>query len=215
MNELSVKDCLRSGWESYKARPGIFVGAMLIIILVSVLAEIPGMFAEEGKPGYWAITIVATLFSIAISFLVSLGKTAFMLRAHDSVSSVRISDLWYPHGYVRFAGASVLSGLAIIIGLLLLIVPGIILGIMFSLSLYLVVERELGPVAALKESARLTKGNRWKLFLLGLAIMGINILGFLALVIGLLVTMPLSSLAVVHAYRVLAARDTRPALAAI
>lgn len=213
MNELSVKDCLRSGWESYKARPGIFIAAMLIIILVSVIVEIPGMFLTEDQPNYLALTIVTSLVSIAVSFLVSLGKTVFMLRAHDSIGVVRITDLWHPEGYLRFAGTSVLSGLAIILGLLLLIVPGIILGIMFSLSLYLVVERGLGPVAALKESARLTKGNRWKIFLLGLAITGINILGFLALVIGLLVTLPLSSLAVVHAYRVLAARDTRPAAA--
>ncbi len=48
-------------------------------------------------------------------------------------------------------------------------------------------------------------GSFWNLFLLGLLLAGINLLGTMALIIGLLVTIPLSIVAV-DAYRCLEAR---------
>lgn len=47
----------------------------------------------------------------------------------------------------------------------------------------------------------MTKGHRGKLFLLILAIILFNILGMFALLIGLLVTIPMTMLIYSHAYR--------------
>ena len=71
------------------------------------------------------------------------------------------------------------------------------------MSLYLVMDRGLGVTESLKESRRITYGNRLKLLLLGLALVGINIVGFFLLIVGLLVSIPVSMLAGVHAYRTL------------
>jgi uncharacterized membrane protein len=204
MNQLSVKDCLSYGWSTFKLRPKVFILVGAVLLLVSMLARIPEMLAGQFEGGASvAFGIIALLISAGVSFLLSMGKTAFYLRAHDSVSTVEVADLWHPHPFLKFVGASVLAGLATIVGLLLLIVPGIIIGIMVSMTLYIVIERGLGPWSAIKESARITKGNRWNLFLLGLALLGINILGVLALIVGLFVSIPVSTLAVVHAYRTL------------
>jgi uncharacterized membrane protein len=88
--------------------------------------------------------------------------------------------------------------------MLALIVPGIIIAMGLAFVPYLVVERGLGPVEALKESWRLTKGHKMQIFLLVLALVGINILGLMALVVGVFVTFPLTLLAFAHAYRTLA-----------
>jgi uncharacterized membrane protein len=45
----------------------------------------------------------------------------------------------------------------------LLIVPGIIFGLMFMFSTFLVIDRELGPIEALKESNHITHGHKWRL----------------------------------------------------
>jgi tetratricopeptide (TPR) repeat protein len=66
---------------------------------------------------------------------------------------------------------------------------------------YLIVDRGLGPVEAIRESARVTDGTKADLFLFGLLIVGINLLGMLALMIGLFVTLPLSLIAYAHVYR--------------
>jgi len=68
---------------------------------------------------------------------------------------------------------------------------------------YLVIDRGLGPIESMKESWRVTKGNKWQLFLLFLALIGINLLGVAALVVGLLVSVPITMLAAAHAYRTL------------
>jgi hypothetical protein len=55
---------------------------------------------------------------------------------------------------------SVVSGLA----LLLLIVPGVIVAVKFSLTLPAVVCEGLGPVSAMKRSSRLVRGHGWSVF---------------------------------------------------
>jgi uncharacterized membrane protein len=95
--------------------------------------------------------------------------------------------------------------LAIFVGLPLILAASIILGLGLSFAPYLVVDRGMRPVGSLKESWRITDGNKWRLFLLGLALLGVNILGVLALLVGVLVSIPITLLAVVHAYRFLQA----------
>lgn len=208
MKELSVRECLRAGWSGFKARPWLFIGSDLIILAASFIADLPRTLTQGSHTGVWAVGFIVFLISTGLSFLVSMGKTAFYLKAHDTSVAARLSDLWHPHPYWRYAGAFVLSAAVTILGLILFIVPGIILGIMFGFSLYSVIDKGLLPMEALRYSALITKGNRWKIFLLGLALLLLNIVGLCALIIGLLVTLPISTLAVVHAYRLLSEGKT-------
>ena len=56
--------------------------------------------------------------------------------------------------------------------------------------IYFIVEKEVGPIEAIKKSWNLTKGSFWNLFLFGLLSGGIQILGIVALLIGLVFTTP-------------------------
>lgn len=203
MKELSVKDCLLTGWKTVTARPWIFIAAGIIIFVVSILSDVPRSFTKDLTGLASLLNVLTFLVGAAISFLIAMGKTAFFLRGHDSVHSLKLSDLWHPRPFWKFVGTSILAGGATIIGLLLFIIPGIIVGIIVGFSLYVVIDKELRPIDAIRESAKLTKGNRWNLFLLGLAIFGINIVGFCLLLVGLFITLPISAIAVVHAYRIL------------
>ena len=212
MKELSVRECLSVGWNGFKARPWFFIGSGFILLIASLITDLPRSIIQHGSNGGWLLGFIGFLISTGLSFLISMGKTAFFLRAHDNVQSVEFKDLWHPRPYWKYAVVSVLAGAITIIGLILLIVPGIIVGIMLGYSLYIVIEKELSPIEAMRESIAITKGNRWNLFLLGLALLGINILGFIAILVGLFVTLPVSALAIVHAYRVLS--GTVPSTAA-
>lgn len=145
-----------------------------------------------------------------VNMLVALGATNLYLKAHDNVAGTKFADLWYPKPFWAYVVGSLLVALAVLLGLILLIIPGIIVALAFIFWNYLVVERGLTPIAALKESARITKGNRWKLFALGCACAAINLLGFLALLVGILVAAPVTALALVHVYRTLAGSVVEP-----
>jgi len=208
MEKLSIKECFSFAWQTFKSRPWIFIQAGLLLFLINMAVNLLQTLAEMGgkqmgEPAMAIIGLVSAIIGIGISFLISMGETAFFLRSHDDVHAVSLRTLWNPTPFWKFVGVSLLTAICILIGLVFLIVPGIILGILFMFVGYLVIEEKLGPIDAMKKSIALTKGNRIQLFLLSLAVLGINILGFLALLVGLFVSIPVSFLMMVHAYRTL------------
>lgn len=211
MEKLSVKSCLAYGWKTFSSAPLIFLGVSLLVLAANILVSgiqfgiefLGGQVAGDGGLAATTTMLVSTIVGMGISFAISLWQTVFYLRAHETTENIDLRSLWRPEAYWKFVGASMILGVAVLIGFLLLIVPGIFLSIIFGFALYIVLEERLSPIEALKESARLTKGHRWQIFALGAAIVGINILGLIALIVGLLVTIPVSTLAMVHAYRTL------------
>ncbi|PIY16553.1 MAG: hypothetical protein COZ15_05435, partial [Elusimicrobia bacterium CG_4_10_14_3_um_filter_49_12_50_7] len=97
--------------------------------------------------------------------------------------------------------AGLLYGIMTFLGTLLLIVPGIILGIKFMFFSYFIVDKNAGIIESLEKSAELTKGSKTNIFLLALLLWLINAAGALCLGIGLIITMPLSMTAVAYVYR--------------
>jgi uncharacterized membrane protein len=202
--EFSTGAALRFGWETFKKRPWFFVGSTLIILIASAIADGFTSAIDAALTGSTDNpSIVGSLINLALGTLISMGATAFYLAAHDHPDTVDLSTLWHPRPFWKYLGASILLGLAIGIGIILLIVPGIIFALMYMFATFVVIDRELGPIKALEESSRLTRGHRWKLLGFLLMLVLVNLLGLIALVVGLLVSIPVSSLAFAHAYRVL------------
>ncbi|NBD73872.1 hypothetical protein GVX82_02415 [Patescibacteria group bacterium] len=100
----------------------------------------------------------------------------------------------------RYVAGTLLYQLITFIGYLLLIVPGIIWSVQYVFFRHAIVDRGLGPLEALALSARITEGVRFELLLV-LCVLGlINLLGLLALGIGLLVTLPWTELVLARVY---------------
>ncbi|HXG79813.1 MAG TPA: hypothetical protein VNJ31_10815 [Methyloceanibacter sp.] len=198
---------VRFGWEAFKQRPWFFVGTAFIILALSLLIDaltsridalITGSAEEPSAAGF--------VINIGLGTLLSMGTTAFYLAAHDNPAGAQLSLLWHPQPFWKYLGASILLTLAVLVGFVLLIVPGIIFGLMFMFAPFIVIEREAGPVDAMSESNRITRGHKWPLFGFMLLLVLINLLGLFALGVGLLVSIPVSTLAFVHAYRVLSGK---------
>lgn len=216
MEKLSIKSCIAYGWKTFWSRPWLFVLAGVITFGVNAIFSIPQEIldsASNAATGSAAMqlalfSLVFGIIGFIVSVYIQMGTMHFTLKAHDDIATTSVRDLLMLKGFWRYLGVSVLVFLAVLAGLILLIVPGIILALALSFATYLVIDKGLGPISAFKESMAITKGNRWNLFVLGLAICGLNILGLLALVVGLIVTIPVSMLASVHAYRLLSGSRT-------
>jgi uncharacterized membrane protein len=176
---------------------------MFLPSIPNLLVAHPVVEPGQPLPPVTGAQLIGLLSSIAVGVLVSLGATSFILRAHDDIASVKFSDLWNPEPFWRFLGAEFLVALIIAAGFVLFLIPGVIASVGLSFATYLVVDRGAGPMDAIKESWRITKGNKWQLFLLMLTLVLLNILGIVALIVGVLVTIPITWLAVTHAYRTL------------
>jgi uncharacterized membrane protein len=70
------------------------------------------------------------------------------------------------------------------LGVLLLIVPGVILFLGFSLAQFYCVDARLGPFAALGESWRAMRGHKGQMFVFICAGVAVYLLGFLACCVG-------------------------------
>jgi uncharacterized membrane protein len=74
----------------------------------------------------------------------------------------------------------------------------------------IVQDPDVGVIDALKRSSAIAKGHWGTLFLLGLALIGLNIVGFLLCCVGLLFTVPITAVAHAYAYRTLAGEPIAP-----
>jgi uncharacterized membrane protein len=198
MNDgFSISEALKYGWTNTKANFGLLIGVGLFNIVVGIAASIPSnLVAPE--------SLLSILFIIAAA-LVNYGLMmcfiSICLKITDE-GSARFGDLFEPLPlFFNFVGAMILMHIAIGIGLIFLIVPGIfILAILFFVP-YVVVDEKRGILQSLARNMELTKGIRLQLFLFILVLIVVNVLGVLALGVGLLVTFPVTYLASAYVYR--------------
>ncbi len=140
-----------------------------------------------------------------LTLFLEIGFIKIVLKLIDG-HKAQITDLWaYPQYLLRMIGASILYGLIVLAGLILLIIPGIYLALRFQFYSYYIIDKNAGAVDSLRMSWKVTERNLINIFLFELLLVGINILGAIALLVGLLVTIPLSLIAVTLLYRKLAA----------
>ena len=85
-------------------------------------------------------------------------------------------------------------------------IPGIIWSIKYQFAPFLIVDRNVRIKEAFQESAGITSGVKWELFLFFLMVVGINLLGLMAFAVGLLVTLPATMIAYTFVYRKLLER---------
>ncbi|MBI4093939.1 hypothetical protein HY417_03165 [Candidatus Kaiserbacteria bacterium] len=210
-SRISVGSFVRFGWETFKKRGWFLVGAVLIFGIASVVASfvngvVTSVIVEAVGSG--AGTIIGFVAGMAVNAIINLGWIAFLLKAHDDIASVSFSDLWHPQKFWSFLGATLLYSIIVFVGYIFLIVPGVIASVAFFFAPWLVVDKGLTPIEALKASARITKGNRLRVFALMAASMLVSFLGVLALIVGLLIAIPIVTLAAASAYRRLSAAES-------
>lgn len=208
---FSPREMIRFGWSTFTKRPWFFMGAYAFSALLYVVADsVVSSLVPPHDGSLWSDSItflglVSLFLTFLINTLYNMGTTSFALKAHDQYAHVTLSDLWRPRPFWSYAITNVLYAFLILVGLVLFIIPGIVVSVVLSMSLLIVVDTGASPYEALQKSYHMTAQHKWDLFVLGILILGINILGALVFVVGLLVSMPVSLLAVAHAYRVLSA----------
>jgi len=200
---------VKFGWQKTKENFWSLIAVTLIWIVISSMFSYSSKNFEKTMPfAYFIIQVCSTV----VSMIMTLGITKIGLKVYAG-EKFEVSELFESYRlFLNYLLATILYFLAVIVGLLLLIVPGIILIIRMGLYTYLIVDKQMGSVEALKESMRLTKGNAFNLFLLWFLLLGVLLLGVLALIVGVIVAIPVTVLAYVFAYRYLEGKNQAAAV---
>jgi uncharacterized membrane protein len=193
--DFSIKEALKYGWEAWRKNIWFFLG---VILLAWVVQFTPNYIRPLVKSR--GLGLVLGLIGWLVDSAVALGLINVALELRNKGKSHWTSlykrlDLW-----PKYFWTSIVYSLIIFFGLLLLIVPGVIWAIKYQFYGYAVVDKGLGMKQALERSKLLTEGVKLKLFWLGLVLLGVNFVGALAFVVGLLVTVPVTLMALVYVY---------------
>ncbi len=134
---------------------------------------------------------ISTVYTILISGPMTLGYAMFAISIFRR-RETSPAEVFY--GFERFGkafGLYIVTSIFILLWTLLLVVPGIIAAIRYSMSFYILADQpNIGIMEAINESKRLMQGNKWKFFCLNLSFIGWALLSALTLGIGFLWLMP-------------------------
>lgn len=197
---LNISAAINYGWETFKKMPGYLIGLVAIVILISILPSISQAALGEMK----FAAMVAYFAGIVLQLIVSLGLIKVLIAIYNGAKPNYGMLFDEANKIGRYFIASILYALIVVGGLLLFIVPGIIWSIKYKFYPYFIVEKNAGIWESMMLSGQATDGNKWTLLGLGIVLGLINLGGALLLGLGLLVTVPVTMLAGVYAYKVLA-----------
>ena len=203
---FSVGESIAAGWREVTGRLGFWIGVVVVFFAAVIGPDaLATLLGQTGRP----LGLVLGIVGILVQALVQAGMIDLALRAVDG-RELRVGLLFgRTDVLLRYLVASIFFGLAVGIGLIFLLIPGIIVFVLFFFYGHEIVSEDAGIGAALEGSMDLTKGRRLDIFLLLLLLMVINVVGAMLLLVGLLVTLPLASVAAAHAYRSLQALHGR------
>lgn len=152
------------------------------------------------------IAVVISAVVLALFFVgIDLGFKKVALGLHDHNKS-SVADMFSCFSLTPKALVGwILYGLMVWIGWIFFILPGFIALLRFVFFPYFIIDKHVGPIAALKKSYEATKAHVWDLFALWVAIKVIVYLGFMSW-FGIILTWPLATLAYAFFYRKLIGR---------
>jgi uncharacterized membrane protein len=154
-------------------------------------------FVRNKKPKisdlFSSINLVGKYFVIALLVaIITIAPTVIPLIAFG------ITQLF--HASVALNITRIIIGILAIAG----VITTIYLALKLMFAQYALVDKNCGIIESLKLSSQMTKGVKWQLIVLGLALLGITILGVLALVVGLFIAIPITMIATAAVYLQLA-----------
>lgn len=168
--------------NSLKGNWGTAVGAFIVYMFISIILMV---FMEVDTSGFFAIG------SLIINGPLILGLSMFSLSLSRQ-GEAKVSQIF--DGFNRFGaalGAFFLLTIIVLLGYILLIVPGIIATYAVAMTFFIIADDPgIGAWEAIKKSNELMRGNKWKLFCLLLRFIGWFILSFLTLGLGFLWASP-------------------------
>ncbi len=140
-------------------------------------------------------------FAILVTGPIAFGISYTFLKVARG-EEINLEDMFsaFRRNYWHAVVAYFLVALIIVVGFILLIVPGIFLACKLAFVPYLVVDKKMDGIQAISTSWKMTKGYGWQVFLLGLLAIPIFIAGFICLFIGVIISIMWTSLALASLY---------------
>lgn len=185
--KLDIGSCLERGWNLLKANFWSLVGTTFVLLVVMMIAQ--------------SIPILGMLVSLLLTGVFYGGLYLFYLKkVRGQPAELGDAFAGFSLAFLPLMLASLVVTLLTILGMLLLILPGIYLAVSYVFVYLLIVDRKLEFWCAMEVSRRVITAQWWRVF--GLVLLGgiIALLGVIGLIIGIFITIPIAIAAITYAY---------------
>lgn len=183
---------INHAWEVWKSNLLLLVGVTTVVFVFSFgfgifQAFVTEVFESQGNEEVGAVVgFGLSIFGNLVQMFLEIGKVIIVLKLLRG-QPAEFSDLFSGGSvFLSVFGASILAGIAIVVGFLACIVPGILLLLFFWPFYYLIIDRKAGAIESFGMAYPFAKANVGTTFVLWLASIGIMIVGFLTICIGVL-----------------------------
>jgi uncharacterized membrane protein len=194
----------------------------------TAVAALPRPFgAIEASPGRWisegwnlvqadlgSYVLIALLFFLlsGVPFIQGALIAGFHIYTIKKLSgrNPEIGDFFKGFNFfLHSLVASLLIGLFTFLGMLALIIPALVIAAMYKFTYLFIVDKRLEFWPAMQASHNVVRNDYFGFTMFLILAFFVNVLGFLCLIVGLLVTVPVTFAAVTIAYKELVGFDQR------
>ena len=208
-HKFSKSEAIRFAWELTKKHFWFFVGFLLLAQVIGFLiSSISQPLMQNSNVSIKIAGILVFLAGWIINLEIGFATVMIFFKIADKKkTAVKELFSYFDAGLIfRYFLISLILNLVTLVGFLLFIIPGIYFCLKYWFAPYIFVDKRTGVLEAFRESAKLTQGIKWQLFLLGLVQMLILIAGTLALIVGLFAAAPINFLSDIYVYRKISAQ---------
>ncbi|MCK4852601.1 MAG: glycerophosphoryl diester phosphodiesterase membrane domain-containing protein [Bacteroidales bacterium] len=189
VSDTSTGDSYSKGWKL------IFTTflELLVVTIVYAVIQIPtnGFQLKPDNFEWFLVPVVLLAIGYAIFVAGPIGYSVnwVFLKAVRR-EKIEIKDMFavFERNYWNAVIAGLVTTIIIVIGIFMLIVPGIIFACRLAFVPYLVIDQKMEALEALKASWAMTKGHGWSIFFIGVLAFFIVIGGLLVLIFGVLIS---------------------------
>jgi uncharacterized membrane protein len=193
--KFTTGEALGFGWDTFKENP--FELVLLAVIVLGVSVVFSYLRTQIQNSGWGSLV---SLVSLVASAIVSIGAIKITLDyVYKRKTSLKLIFTQWKY-FWRYLLASIIYGFVVVAGLILLVVPGIIWSIKYGYFGYAIVDKDMGIAQSLSESSRITMGYKGQLFWFKIVLGLVQLLGFIALGVGIFIAYPVVLLAETWVY---------------
>lgn len=153
---LELGSWFSRGWTTFKTSPKQIIGGAVILSAFYLILALVGLV-----PGGFIVRLIG-LFVVGPVLRVGWCFLCLRLLRGDSVKSLDIFGAFSCFGTAWVTWF--LLFLIVFAGEILLVIPGIIWGLKYGLSLFAVMDRRLSAIESIRLSGKITKGHKGKIF---------------------------------------------------
>ena len=193
-----TRESIKFAWNKFKENWLPLAG---IALVYAVINYVPELFKDNTTHMYNPKFVPVNLILSIIAVIISYGTLKISIKLARNEKLV-VSDMWNINfnAFLKYVVAYITYFLIVFGGLILLIVPGVVWAFKYIFLPYLVVDKNMKIKEAMKKSGEITYNCKIKIFILSVALAILNILGMLVFGLGVLVTLPITWIAMGYVY---------------